>query len=221
MTAILAANLMSVARVTTLSQVLSSTSDVGGTISYPGGVQFGDLAFLCDWSRWNSGTPTKAIPAPFTEIITDNNTGTNSQLMSLSYRLLDGAESGALPVSNGTGLDAKVMVVFRGNVPIRGVTISTPTSSGVASGNPAAQNILASGGTPPLVALGCYGSSGVVNPRTFTVAGSPAKDGEVGEPNDEHCYVAWKIYNSSPANVSIDMDDEGSQIMMGLYIAVR
>ncbi|HYM98203.1 MAG TPA: hypothetical protein VET25_00545 [Aestuariivirgaceae bacterium] len=78
------------------------------------------------------------------------------------------------------------------------------------TGNPAAQTVTASGGVAPLVVLGAYGARGFIDPRTFTVGGSPAKDGEVhNEPGGfSNIVFAWKIYNASPADVVVDMDDE-------------
>lgn len=154
------------------------------------------------------------MPSGFTKIFPAGNTGTNSQHMTLSYKKLIGSESGSLTGQKGTSANGKVMVIFRGNVPIVTVTPSTPTNSGVVGGNPAAQNILASGGVAPLIVLGCFGASAAINPRTW----SPSADGEANASNSL-CYVGWKIYNSAPANVSIGMDDEGAQIMMGLYLA--
>ena len=76
-------------------------------------------------------------------------------------------------------------------------------------------------GAAPLIVLGCYRSnSAAVDPRTFTVGGSPAKDGEVAGPSNLS-YVAWKVYVSGAQNVVVDMDDEaGSNILMSGYIAV-
>ena len=48
---------------------------------------------------------------------------------------------------------------------------------------------------------------------------SPAKDGEVA--NGTTPYLAYKVYNSSPANVSVDMDDEGDgNTLQSCYIEV-
>jgi hypothetical protein len=113
----------------------------------------------------------------------------------------------------------KVLVVFRGNVPI---AVATPNTWGheITANNPVAQSVTASGGTPPLVVFGGYRSnSAAVDPRTFTVGGSPAKDGEVASTSNLS-YLAWKIYNSSPADVSVDMDDEGgTNMLQSGYIA--
>jgi len=197
---------------TSISVVASATS-VSGTITWPGGLQAGDVAFICDWLRQSSGTPTEVVASGFTKIFSDGNTGTNSQHMLLEYKILTGSESGSLTVQDGTSADGKVMLIIRGNEAIARVTASTPTNSGVTASNPSPQDILASGGTPPLIALGCFGASSAISPRTW----SPSPDGEVGSSNNQ-CWVGYKIYNSSPADHSIDMDDEGSQIMMGLYL---
>ena len=68
---------------------------------------------------------------------------------------------------------------------------------------------------------GGYGcANGTVNPRTFTVGGSAAKDGETqatGGSADN--WLAYKIYNSSPADVVIDQDDEGdNNALVSCYI---
>lgn len=82
---------------------------------------------------------------------------------------------------------------------------------GQVNGNPAAQAANASSAAVPVIMLATYSSSGAVFPRTFT----PAKDGE--QTNGNTLYVAWKIYTSSPADVTIDMNDNGdaNQIYSG------
>jgi hypothetical protein len=63
--------------------------------------------------------------------------------------------------------------------------------------------------------LGCYAGASAVSPRTM----NPAKDGEEGVQDDDGAFLAWKIYESSPANVQIDMDDEGTlNTLAGAYI---
>ena len=113
---------------------------------------------------------------------------------------------------NGTGSDDKVLLVFRGNKAASSLNVASVNSEATA-GNPTSQTVTSSGGTPPLVVLGGYGADTTLTPRTF----SPAKDGEVN--SSIYAYLAWKIYNSSPANVSIDMDDNGgANILQSCYI---
>jgi hypothetical protein len=61
------------------------------------------------------------------------------------------------------------------------------------------------GQTIPVIHLAYYNSDGSVSPRSFT----PAEDGEYG-PSTVSFYK-YKTYNTSPAEVTIDMDDEGAR----------
>jgi hypothetical protein len=116
-----------------------------------------------------------------------------------------------------------VMLVFRGNTPANSITV-LDVGSEITTGNPAAQTVTAASGVPPFVVIGAYGCgpSGLVNPRTFTVGGSPAKDGELnafadGAYTDTDAWLAWKIYNASPADVVVDMDDESTNALISAY----
>ena len=119
---------------------------------------------------------------------------------------------------NGTSQNRKVLLVFRPNVPANSLSVGPTSVATISDINPVAQTIVATGGTAPLVVIGFYGSSGTIDPRTFTVGGSAAKDGEVSESNN--LYAAYKIYNSAPADVVVDMDDEGTDnVVCGNWIA--
>lgn len=90
--------------------------------------------------------------------------------------------------------------------------------------NPASQTVAGSSNSAPMIIIGWYGVNGdgtvTVDPRTFTVSGSAAKDGEINPRTN--MYMAYKVYNSSPADVAIDMDDEGNHntlISFGLSVA--
>ena len=118
---------------------------------------------------------------------------------------------------------AKAMYVFRGNIPATSLVLGGNGTNSTA-GDPAAQNVTAGSANPPLVVFGVYGAiglSGTVNPRTF----STTKDAEieaVGDgtfSNDVDLWLAYKIYNTAPADTSIDMDDEGTgNFLMSGYI---
>lgn len=199
--------LFSGARLESLSQVLSATDNSGGAFTLPNGIQAGDLIVVLDMAIDVTGpVPTAVTPSGFTNDINFND-GNTARVM-LSHKIADGTEGGA----SVTGMDApdgesKLTYVFRGNIPISLVSVQDIATE-FTTGNPVSQTANASGGTVPLVVLGGYLTSGVaVDPRTF----SPAKDGEInvalGGLSD--FWLAYKIYNSSPADVSIDMDDEG------------
>ena len=108
---------------------------------------------------------------------------------------------------DGNAADAKALYQFRGNTPITSVNIVDLETQST-DVNPSAHTVGASAGSAPLIVLAGYDSSAPIDPRTFTVGGSAAKDGEIN--NSTIYYLAYKIYNASPADVVVDMDDEGT-----------
>lgn len=192
---------------TSITQVGTSTS-TGATINFPAGIQAGDLIVLVDRAIGSFNTlPTDVTPSGFTLIGTVNQAATGSPFVSvrqnLWYKLATGSESGALTGMDGAGSDHKAMYVFRGNKAASVLTVGSVGGQSTDS-DPTAQNVTASSGVAPLVVIGAYGSTGTVDPRTF----STTKDGEINP--SVNCYLAYKIYNSAPADSSIDMADEGS-----------
>lgn len=194
---------------TTITQVLSATS-TGSTISVPSGVQAGDLIVLFDAAgSSNTSIPTQVIPSGFTSIV-DNTlvaSGAAGQRNTLSYKIASGTEgSTSLTGMNGSNNNRKALLVFRGNVPAAIATVGDAAGQAT-DGNPSEQIVNASGGVAPLVVIGTWSLfpvGGTVDPRSF----SPAKDGEINP--TAQMYMAWKIYNTAPADVSVDMTDEGA-----------
>jgi hypothetical protein len=187
-------------QLTTLTKVADATS-TASTITGPAGIQAGDLLVLWDWAG-AAGTPAETVPSGFS--ILAGASIANFRCI-LSYKIATGAEaSAALTGMAGLAVN-KALIVVRGNRAISSVTAGSAAAE-LTDGSPSSQSVTASGGTPPLVVVGGYatGSGATVSPRTF----STTKDGEVN-PNNS-LWLAWKIYNSSPADTSIDMDDEGS-----------
>ncbi len=197
-----------------ITQALSSTS-TASTIAVPSGVRAGDLMVLLD-SSYNAGSAASTvIPSGFTSL---SNLTLTSFRQIVSYKKADGTEGGG----NLTGVNAsddnnKALYVFRLSNPASSVTPSTPNGQAV-GGDPTAQVVSASSGVAPLVVLGAYGAqiAGVISPRTFTVGGIDAKDGEINPSSS--AYLAYKIFNSLPQDVTVDMEDEVGNILQSFYI---
>lgn len=213
---------------TTIAFQNSTTAQNSGTVTGHASIIAGDLLVYLDRGYNKGGFPTSVTPADFTNIL-DFTANVDTKMM-LSVKIATGAEASAaitgMSFSGGGG--NKILAVFRPDALITTASAQDPDSEG-AAGNPSAQTITSGSGAVPLVVLGCYGSyssgtgAAVVNPRTFTVGGSPAKDGEINSTvaSSEDLWLAYKIYNSSPANVVVDMDDEGSYNTLGsCYIQV-
>lgn len=199
---------------TTLSVQDSATSTTD-QITVPASVQEGDLIMLMD-SALDDSDPGTVVPSGFTSIVnTYFDGGLGARLRQIiSYKIAVDADASSTLTGMNAAQDRKMLYVFRGNAKITAVNTSTPTAEGT-SGNPSTQSILAAllGAAPPVIIVGCYGSNGDVDPRTF----STTKDGEINATST--AYLAYKIYNSSPSNVNVDMDDEGgANVLQGFYL---
>lgn len=207
------------------SSAQTPTGAGNSTITLPADIALGDLLVIAD-SATGAATPGAVTPSGWTNAVTSTTaTGIRGSLL---YKLADGTEGGTVitgMAGNGGGAAAKVFMGFRGDNPAVSLTVGGTNAQGTGN-NPTAQTVAASGQATPLVILGLYtaqdGVANFVNPRTFTVGGSPAKDGEleaVGDSTFNHdLWLAYKIYNASPADASIDMDDENFQVLMSCYI---
>lgn len=193
-----------VPKLVSITQVASTSNELTDSITAPAGIIAGDLIVCLNIAESGGAGPTTAVPSGFTSInnVTVTTPGSNVQRSILSYKLAVGTEASST-LTGMVGAYTLIILVFRGNAPAALLTVASVNGQATA-GNPTAQSVTASGGVVPLVVLGAYWTQGVVNPRTFT----PTKDGEVSN-GSQSGWIAWKIYNASPANVSIDMDDEG------------
>ena len=189
------------AGLSTLSFVDDATASGSDTITAPASINAGDLLVMLDYHVKPDGG---GLPTGWTQIV---NFSSPYVEVTASYRIADGTEDGTTITGWTGGLGGgKIIQQFRGDSPASSVTVQDVESQ-ITDGNPAAQTITASGGTVPLIAFAAYGSADPISPRTFT----PAADGEtsVSDPGVAESYMKYKIYNTSPANISADMDDEG------------
>lgn len=188
--------------VLTMSFVDSAISNAA-TITIPATAQAGDLAVLFDQAINTAGTPTEATPTNWTKL---SSVAFGIARGSNSYKILAEGEPGSIITGmDGNSSEAKVMFVFRGNVPITTVTPESPWHAQGSSADPGGSTVLASGNAVPLVVVGaCMSDAGNAE---FSTA-SPAFDAEVEDAAGRN-NAGYKIYNSSPADHSIDMADLG------------
>lgn len=179
----------------------ASATSVADAIVVPLGILAGDLILLHDVA---GNSPDAVTPTGFT-LVNDQAAGTERTV--ITYKKADGTEGGMAIIGMNDIDVRKIMLVFRSETSPASFTVSAVNTQGTGA-NPTAQTVTASAGVAPLVVFGAYSSDGAVNPRTFTVAGVAAKDSEVSSTTKS--YVAWKIYNSAPQDVVVDMNDEGS-----------
>jgi hypothetical protein len=212
------------ARLTTLSVVDVTTSVDSPTITGSASIIAEDILVFFD-CVWNilAPPPASSVPTDFVQISTATIGLNDDSRGTLSYKKATGAEaSTSLTGMSGTGGATKILYVFRGDDPATTITVADPGQEAT-DGNPSPQTITAGSGTPPLLVIGAYcTSASALDPRTFTVGGSPAKDGEtVADGSSIISYLAYKIFNISPSDVVIDMDDESvDNILMSCYLQI-
>lgn len=184
--------------------LFASATSVSSTITWPASVVAGDVAVLVDRAQSNTTAPTTVVPSGFSSVSDETLTaGGKGYRQIVSRKVLVGGESGSITGMNGGDSNDKVLLVFRGDTAVTTMTVNSLNAQ-MTDSNPSAQTCTASGGVAPLIVIGAYGASGSIATRTMT----PAKTGEVNSSNN--LYLAYKLYNSSPANVSIDMGDDGN-----------
>lgn len=190
----------------------ASASSAAATINYPASIQAGDLIVLFDSAtEYSSGYTTLVIPSGYTAITTFDYNYTITYLRTaVSYKIANGSETGSVTGMNATS-NAKAMLVFRGSSAISSIT-SVPIGTNITSLDPASINVTASGGTPPLIVFGYF--RGESSP---TVTFSPTQDGSVAS---VYTQARYKIYNASPADTTVDINDTGNiNFDCGFYLA--
>ncbi|GLS41582.1 hypothetical protein GCM10010869_71790 [Mesorhizobium tianshanense] len=196
--------------------LLSTTTTATASINWPGNIQAGDVAVLIDIGISLSSTPPLSVtPAGFTNFMNAAISRTASARMMKSYRILDGGEAGTIVGIDGNILQGKLLYIFRPNAPVTAVLPMVWWNSQATSDNPAAQVVSASGQPGPLIVLGgAIGSSGGA---MFSIA-SPAFDATQQFGDSGIGIGGYKIYNTSPADHTIDTGDQGTNILASGYL---
>jgi hypothetical protein len=203
-------------------EFFTSTTDSGAstdTLTLPGGIAAGDIIILCarDKRNSNSTPPSEVAPTGYTPMYSFTDPGSDSTRVIFSYRIADGTETVIPTYTNNKSNTRRIVLIFRPNGTVSNVTPAAFLSQNT-SGNPSPQVITSGSGAAPLIVFGfylnntgSYEAGTEVNPRTQT----PAFDAEISHTN--WLWFCYHIYNSSPANKTIDMDDEGTLNMLASF----
>lgn len=192
---------------------VGSCQSTGTTLDFSslsaGTIQANDVALFFDHCGANN-PPTAVTPSGFTIIINDSGETEPGARAMASWKKLTGSEgsvTGINGATGGTGQDNnKIGLVFRPSRDFLNITFSTPQTSGITDANPSAITVDPSAETLASVLVGAAGVyQGAV---TFSTA-SPAFDAEINL-SDSDLRVGYKIYNTSPASHSIDINDLGN-----------
>jgi len=127
----------------------------------------------------------------------------------ISSKILTGSE-GSVTGMNGATENDKIGLVFRPSIAISTVTAHSINGQ-VGSADPTAQVVDPSAETTAVIIVGVAAHrSATLSFSTF----SPAADATVLN-SDSDIIAGYKIYNSSPASTTIDMNDLGSFNWLG------
>lgn len=169
------------------------------TITVPGAVA--DIAFLFQFSENAVGAPVTVTPAGWTLMQTNVGVAPSTTVrMSCHMKKLVSADIGAvLTGMNGDVRNDKMIMIFRPNRPIVSL-VTEDTNFQIIATVPTDQSLPAASYPPPIIAAAQYVSANA----DAAIAGTgftPAADG--AEDNGTHQRVLYKIYNSSPANITV------------------
>ena len=137
--------------------------------------------------------------------------GGTFHFQSASWRVLTAADIGELyRQSFGDTLMSGILARFS----VTGGIFGTPVSSGQqgTTGNPTAITITPS--TDAGIWIGIYAASAAVSPRTSSLTATA----ELNQ-STRH-YMKYGIFNSGATSGTVDMDDEGTNLLRGIWIPV-
>lgn len=195
----------------TLSFTYVERSDsITDVLALPTGAQAGDWCVYAEFAFSFGGVPSAVNPSGWDQRV--NETDSANMRASVYSKVLDAGDisAGSITGMNGDAQDLKLMMCFRPSEAIASETASTWTKQ-LAAGNPSSQVIAASGSALPLIAVAFASTSVGAAPDPFSW--TPSYDALVtpaGAGSGNYMLGAYKIVSSSPADITIDMDDEGS-----------
>jgi hypothetical protein len=200
---------------TTLTKITNTgaTSTTASTISYPASIQAGDLLVLYQAAIADNGNT--ALPSGWVEYQNVILGGTSWRVR-VAYKIATGEETGTFTGLPSTAYNGWTMTQYRGDRKIKTVIPAGFASSGPTSADPGGINIAASGGVAPLIVEG--------HAHTPTYSGysfSPGADDMLttGSTGLGAHRTPIKIYNSSPADHSLDIGDNGTgNFLCGYYL---
>lgn len=178
----------------TLSFNTSSTS-TSHTITIPAGAEVGDIAVLFDYAGSNITVPTSTVvPSGWTSVSNQSSSTTAGTRAIVSYKKLVSGDPGAsITGMDGNLFDLQQILVFSPSSPIATITVAGLAET-IADTAPAEQSVAAQ--TLNYVVIGC--ASTRLQLPSWTAAWY---DDTL---NQTRKTFGYKLFNSSPASVSMD-----------------
>jgi len=193
---------------------LASATSTSGSITIPGSAIAGDWAILLMASYARAGGTVSAVtPSGWTTLA---NSASGSLRSMVVCRILPSGGAGGTAVSGmNDDRNAKVLLVFRPSTSIVSVTPSTWNAEATSS-DPSSQSVNASGQNAPLIVAAIAAANGSAAPAFSTETPSMTNITKVYK--EVGIRVGYTVYNSSPSSHSIDMGDNGTNVLQSGYV---
>jgi hypothetical protein len=197
----------------TLTYVGSTTyADAAGdgTVDLPTGTLEGDLLVYYGDVSAGAGTPTDSTPADWAAGPNASQAGLRTKIMAGVAKAGD-ISAGEIQGLQSSGTQTAILLAFRPSAAIAAIAWFDTSAPAYTNADPSGQTVNASGGAAPLLVLAGYRSSATIDPRGWTGSTPGAVFADVRR------YLLYGIFDSSPADITVDMDDEGNnnQLMSG------
>lgn len=168
------------------------------SMTLPADINAGDLIVMFGYAAGSSVAPTVNTPSGWTKL---GQTSSGFASIAIWYKIATGSDASSSHSGFFTNEAFPYLgcLTFRPDNPITAVDAVGSYQGQITDGDPASQTIPSSAGFPVLVALG-----NTIGTLTMT-----PNDGTVNDAS--LMYMGWKIYTASPANVTADSPDEGSE----------
>jgi hypothetical protein len=193
------------------------------TIAMPSGAAEGDIVFVIDRLAATGSltlfrTPLSSAGNSFTaHQTTSGGTSTTFLGCRISSRVLVAGELGTITnlINNATtSAHRTIAVAFRPSSAITSVTY-TQTGGQYTTGDPSVQTVTVSAEPSAALAMALYTALAAVAPRTSSITMN-----ELVESGVTTFYAKYKLYanGESRTNFTVDMDDEGTNLMQSFYV---
>ena len=173
-------------------------------VTIPSGIDAPEAGDFIIAMASGNGSTAPLTPPGWTLIVNDN--PISSAEINIVAKISDGTETGSLQMfTSANDTDRGIVLALKSGLSSLGSIVDAEADG--RNTDPSAQVKNASTlGNIPFIVFGYYASGTSVDPRVFT---GDTPDGEEG---GTEAWVKWKFYGagSSPADITIDMDDEGS-----------
>lgn len=193
------------------------------TRTIPVGIQAGDLIVF---GAWTTNPPASYSPGQGLAEYFKVNGG--FQIVSITIwlfmKVATGNEGGntldEIPEGSGetTPTNAYRLMTFRGDRPLTSISSRLGYNAQQTTGNPSSQVKNIQNEEDPVMVVAMWNRlQGAVANRIMT----PSKTGETTIGSGGHTYVGWKVVFNNPENVTVDMNDEGSNSLASYYVRLN